>query len=641
MSGEPVAKGRAAWSFRGNVPVEVVCMTRTGCWAVAADGARNIYVLDDDGVVRGQMKASQTVRRLMAGDGGPLFAALAGDGFVYAFDAWAQLEWRTEFRSYVTDCDLGSSTAVVAAVTVEGALCSYNPETREKSAVEIGWVPESMAIVSEDPTTVVVADAEGHMALMDLQSQLRWEQELGIPIGPVACDAGGDTIALPTFEQGVLLFRRNGEKLGALTGVSPARRVAVSPGGRSCLVETQDADLLLVDTDGTVRWRKELRRRPADWALGAEGDVVTVAKGGRHLAAYRVSGGESEPVPDSADSAFTAIKDALQKEPAAPSRLLWRRCVGGDAEATRVSDIRLIGEGDYVVFVCTDGTVAALDREGTRVLETNADMPAWFALQWAGTGMVLWNEHGLLRLEPGEGRVRRVSLKEPPDCVACSGDLGLFCMGMESGEVRVFRDGQAGWARRLDSPVTDLYVNPAGDSVMSADASGRFSFFKADGRLRHKFRFGGQESYRPCGVGGDFGVFCDETGHLIVLDFDGGELWKGRPLGVLSRVEVLPAAVAVYREEGACALIDPHQDDVTELWPPPGESRLCRRPGGEPVLMLAENNAVTAYTGFRRRLDVVWRVECDEKVADFRADPQARAVAALAGGELYRINAAE
>ncbi|MFO7959135.1 MAG: PQQ-binding-like beta-propeller repeat protein [Candidatus Brocadiia bacterium] len=622
--------------MRGNVPIEVVCMTRDGCWAAAADGARNIYVIDDEGVVRGQMKASQTVRHLMASDEGPVFAALAGDGFLYAFDGWAQLEWRTEFEAYVAGCDLSPSGLVVAAVTADGRLCSYSAETREKTGVELGWTPESMAIVSEDPVTIVLADAGGHIALMDLQSQLRWEKKLEMPVGPLACDAGGDTIAVPAFEEGVLLLRRNGEELGTLSTTSPAERVAVSPGGRACLVQTRGADLLLLGTDGAVQWQKGLKRAPADWALGAGGDVVAVAKGGRQLAAYR-AGAE----PGEAEAAFTAIEDALEKEPATSSRLLWRRSVGGDTEATRVSDIRLIGEGDYVVFVCADGTVAALDREGNRVLETNASTPAWFALQWAGTGMVVWNKRALLRLEPGEGRVRRVALRDAPTCVACSGDLSLLCIGMDSGEVRVFRDDEGGWARRLDSPVTDVYVNPAGDTVMSADTSGRFSFFEVDGGLRHKFRFGGEELYWACGLGADFAVFRDEVGHLMVLDFDGADVWQGRPLGVLSRVEVLSESVAVYREEGACALVDPREDQVSEMWPPPGQSLLRRRPAGEPVVVVAEGNAVTAYTGFRRRLDVVWRVECDAEVTDFRADPQAHAVAALAGGELYRINAAE
>ena len=117
----------------------------------------------------------------------------------------------------------------------------------------------------------------------------------------------------------------------------------------------------------------------------------------------------------------------------------------------------------------------------------------------------------------------------------------------------------------------------------------------------------------------------------------GREMWSGRPFQQVMGLEVLGAILAVYGQDGTCAAVEPRTGRVWEFRPPPGRVRVRKPEGADPVVVHVAGSAITVFSGYRRKLDVVWHYECGAEITAFDTDGSACAVVALAGEKLYRV----
>jgi len=666
-----------AWDFMADVPVECVAVARSAGWSVAA-GGRNVWVIDEHGKARGEFRAGQSIRRLRAGDDGNFFAALAGQGVVYVFDALGGLEWRVEFDGQLADFDIAFDTGWLAAATAFGDLCLYDRGSARKTVGGIGWSAKSISIVQEDPFLFAVADSAGRVALGDWTGRLRWRKELGGQTGPISYDRESELLAVPAAEKGLRLLSSGGEERNRIEFGEPVRRAGMTAGGTRFLLETQSDRMVLVDGNATIRWELELDRAPADWAVDGAGRMIVLAKGGRQLLAHLFEGAEApareappapaaepaaappeaalEPLPieppPAEPPAIQAPPERVAPSPPAgtgapeppaepPEGLVWRRPLPGGLAPEQVLRLRVADGGEMVVLLADDGTVVLLDAAGEIAAQERVTGPADVAPRMPARAFCVWGEREALLVGSDASRVRRVQFGILARYFDCAADLSLLCAVDEAGRVRAFRGDAPAWSQVVSEGPCAVAVSPGGETAMVADTSQRFCFYDAQGRLFYKFRFDSQQMYEPWGVGNGYSVFSNPTGHVIAVDRRGERLWSGWPLGALTHCRVLGDVVAVYREQGACAVVDPREDRVWEMWPPPGQAYL-RKPAGAPAeLVHAGGNALTAYTGYHGKLDVLWRFECDDAIVRFDVDLNARAAVALAGSELYRIDAVE
>ncbi len=641
MSASAGPEEETAWSFAAEAPIERVAVAARAGFTVASDRDRNIYVLDPDGRVVGKFRAGQPVRRVGADREGELFAALAGDGIVYAFDRTAGLQWRVEFDRHLEDFHLGPAGEYLVAAAADGQLCVYSSETRAKMAGRTQWAPRSVVAFAADPLQFAVAGADGDLAAFGPEGNCLWTRNLRGRIGPIACEVHRPLLAVPALEDGLRLFQADGAEAGTVKLDQPARRVAVRAGADRFLVETTGPQFVLTERAGLICWKKSLRRPPADWAADARLELLAVVDGEGALSACRVEEWEPRPGktgqgPD-ADAPRETLRMSSQPGVKAPE-VLWQTDLAADAEGVDVSRLAVGREGNCTVLVFADGTVIGLDRSGESVVQTRTSMPAWTAPAGPAAGVAVWSASGVLMVEPGKRQTRSVSFKDEADFFDCSRDLRFAVRANAAGALACLgANGETVWSRQVDPAPVDVYVSPSGGVVMTGDESGRYRFFTDEGRLFHKLRFGGAATYPAAGLSDEFALFASPGGRMYAVDHEGRKMWGGRPVGALDRTEVPGETVYAYSLTEDCAVVEPLSGDVWELVPPPGRTRLRKPPEGDPVLLHAEGNVLTAFTGYRRKLDVLWRYRAEAGIDGFGVCAEGHVAVLTVGPEVTAV----
>jgi len=78
-------RAEEAWVFKPDDRVVRMALSSETNWAILADQARNVYVLDDAGKLQWQAQLDLPILGVAAGDRGGLFICLLQDGTLVAF----------------------------------------------------------------------------------------------------------------------------------------------------------------------------------------------------------------------------------------------------------------------------------------------------------------------------------------------------------------------------------------------------------------------------------------------------------------------------------------------------------------------------------------------------------------------------
>ncbi len=629
------------WEFRAERPLECATAARRSARVAVADGARNISILDGQGGLTGSLRAGQRVRLLRSADDGALFVGLAGQDVVYAFDPEGELQWRIEFKDPVTDLDLIPSVHRLVAVSEEGRVHLHDWQSHQSVVGQLEWPIHSARAVQTEPPVIAVADEEGNLALLDLEAGVRWQKATGGRTGPVRVDPAAGRLLLPALEDGVRTFDLQGAEGDAPGFGGAVKRIEPAPDVSRFMVETASAELVLSTAEPRTLWRKQLPRSPVDWALADEGRLLVLARGGRDLTAHRMPSAaaeRSEPKPASAQPRRIERRQdetgAHRASGGDEDHLVWRRPapeVGGRVR------MMLAEHGEYALMAYVSGRAVIYDAAGEKVLEAEVEPPLHLMPPMPRRAFALWGGTQAVLLEPERSARRSLSLQCRALHCNCSRDLRVVCVVDREGTLRCFRDGSPAWQRNLRAFATGLFVSPEGRTILVTDETARYRYYSVDGRLIHKFRFSGEEMHRCYGLTERFSVFSSDKGHVVFVEPEGRRLWTGRPLGALEEVELLDGLVSIYRGSGACAVIDPQADQVWEVWPGSGESRVRKPPHSDPVLFRAEGSTLTVQAGHRAQMRALWEVHCDAPIESFRVDRGATTAFLLAGGELYLV----
>jgi hypothetical protein len=172
-----------------------------------------------------------------------------------------------------------------------------------------------------------------------------------------------------------------------------------------------------------------------------------------------------------------------------------------------------------------------------------------------------------------------------------------------------------------------------------ADETGRYRYFDERGNLVRKFRFADSGEHRILALADTYTVFVTPQGRLTVLDNSGEELMVRRVFQTIVGGELMDDGFGIYGKDGECAVVQPREDMVWEFRPPPGRVRVRHPSGTDPVVVHALNDVITVFSGYKRKLEVVWRYECSGDVVVFDADAEGHTVVALADQKVYRLGA--
>lgn len=654
-----------AWMLKTAETIGPVAAASDAGWTLVATGDRVVHILDKAGKVRGRFKAGQPIRQLCTNEDGTVLTALAGEAVVYAFNRRGELDWRVELGGAVTAFALDASGEHLAGVSAGGWLYTYSPATRDRRLAPVGWPMASVAVVGGDDVRVLVAGEKGRLAFLDADGKPQWEKDLNCPIGPVSADAAGARIFVPARERGLLVLGADGAEAGKLHPGGDVVCAQAGPEGYPVMVELSDGRLLLLDEGLQVVWERSPDPAQEAWAFGAAGTRLVVVEGERKVVACRVKASEAAPPeltsarpsplgrrpPDMSEPVEVYLPEYLEIEeamadkapPPAPPKtelhLKWKKRLPAAMLPVRPGCLRIGSDGAFAVVVLADGTVAGLDRQGAAAVKCQAADAAEIVPQsFAGTVAVRAGTR-LHVLDLPKRSVREIALgDEEPAAFGCSADLGvLYVLDRAGGLSALGVDGEALWQTALGADADSLLVSPDGQSVLVCDSGHRFRYYGAEGELQRKFRFGDAQGHRPVVLGNDFSAFVGPGGRLTVLDASGRQLWGRRMFQTVTHVAQLDGALAVYGENGVCAVVEPRRDRVWEFVPPPGRALLRKPAGGDPVLVHAAAGDVTVFSGYRRKLDVLWRFRCSGEVELLDADRDARCIIVLADRKLHRL----
>lgn len=639
MSDSGAPGSELVWGYTADLPVEKIAVAYGAGWTAAADGARNVYILDVQGMLRGEFQADYAVRSLAAGDDGLRFLAQAGPDTAYVFDAHGILQTEVVFAKEIRALAGDATLSRLVALCVDDTVVVREPQKGSESARELGWHPTSLAVANPDPLMIALADSQGQVALLDGSCSVRWSHRLRVPAGPVCSDGQGRVVALPAGPEGLLLFDPRDGSRESLVADEPIRRAAPLRRTAGHVVEMGTGTLVLLGGDGRMLWRRDLRSVPTDWAVGAEGRLLAVARGGREIAAYELpeaAAGVYEPTTE-----YLQIERAITGVPGVPNgEVAWSNELPAEVAEAGVGDVRVGARGDFAVLLSGEGAVVSYDMQGAAAGEGRVVMPTYLAPRVPLSGVVVWNMENMLVLEPGEGRRASRTFEPKTRNLACSDDLGLLCAVGVDGAVRAWAEAERPlWMKELDPPPTTVSVSPGGDLVVVRDQSRRFLYYTAEGRLYHKSRFSGGERLEVLAAADEFVVFGDRKGQVVVLTAHGEEMWSGRPLAGLRGVELLGECVAMYSRDRQCMLLYPSTGEVRRFSPPPGAVRIRLQPDGKPVLVHCADGVLTLYERTGRGLGALWQFELDAEVEGFEPDRTGDYVVLVAGGSIHAVRA--
>lgn len=569
----------------------------------------------------------------------PLQTVIATEkGNVAMVDAEGAARWRRELKVPLGNLSLSVPGDLISVAAGDRGLYLYHLDGIQIVNVDL----EDLAlksIVADDGKSIMVHTGQSGMRLIDLEGNPKWEMPLDGP--PVEWSFGMRATALAIVTaDGVLEFYRVGE--AAPQEPEPEQAAADDDmddldAGPPLKLELED---LLSDED-------DLFADVPKATEAAESPDVDLFERFELVAKDADEEAPAKPAPRKAakkEEAPAAEPPLHAPPPAAKGKLHWKIRLRANALPAAQSLFRMALDGSYVATVLTDGRVLLLDAQGKPIVKEEVGLPARFVPALPGRMVGAWTPTRMLMAQPSAERQRTIEfLGGDVESVDASETFHVICTlnrhGIMSGYIG--GDSHPTWQKDVGGEADSIHVSPGGEDIVVADRGGRFRYFTPDGHLKRKFRFGQSAEGQVVGLADDFTAFLRGGGLVTVLKNDGREVFSQSLFKNTVGAELLGRQLAVYGPTGSAAYVDPWSGTVHEMFPPPGKARVRCLPGQSPFLVHMSGKTLAVYSGYKRKLDVVWRYECRAVVEMFDVDMDGNRVAAFAQDRLYWIGPPE
>lgn len=658
-----------AWEF--NVPAPVAGMafsTTSGKTLIAAmDGT--CYLLNPDGDLDDTISVEGNVQMVRVSDNGECFGVLTEPGGLYGFDPDGNALWEMDVEG-ASLFDLGQSGRKVAlAVPPYAVLVAETDNPDEAADLTFQHEVDSLALVESDGDGVVAAGELGELSRVDINGDVLWKYNVGSENRALHLSHAAELVVLPVLEEGVQTFSFGGEGRGAFDLGAPVTSASAAMAGDGPLLAlvTDEKTLTIMDMEGLILWEHEHDVLLVDFDFADDASQLVAVGGNQVALGFKLVGAAleappmpEEPVapeepslaeepapPDESEAPVAEEEEEAEFEPAPPpgaprpkgAVILGQVERSGQKLPTDLDQIFVTPSGEYAVAVLPEGEVLVLNRTGEVLQELDVDPETSIVKRRNDDKTVVWNPDLALTIVLKSGESNELPLGPPPARLfQCTTDGRLMTLVDEKDDLVVLRSNGEEMGRRSISPSpTHLYMSPGGNTILTKDGEGRFRFLDNRARQQRKQRIAGGGSYDHVILEEGFCALGGSEGRVIVHEKSGKVLWTERVASQVVRLESLENAIGVYDESGQCMVLNPYGEVEMEFEPPPGLSMLRWPSGGDPLLLHARRNVLTAYGGYSRKLDARWSFRCDENIRVFEADRNATFVVIAAGESLYCV----
>jgi hypothetical protein len=561
------------------------------------------------------------------------------EGRVAFLNEEAKPEWEENLGRPIGPVSVSTGAEVVAVPAGDRGVVLYRFGGGEIATLDAGE-PVRRADITVRGSLIAAETASGRLVLFEGESGIKWEHALGSQ--PVAWSLGrtGTLLAVGVGKGAVLGFQTGDAPVPAAEPEPEDEPGAAPPAGPELTTEETEARVARIlaarrGGGGKGAGAEEKERAPTPKEAAKAGKAPAPAQGPSSdldLAYLEIEAALRDSLDDSAPAAALAKKGLVR----------WKKKLPADALPADEAHFRVSGDGEYAVCLLTDGRIVVLDADGNWALQSRTNMPAVLAPRQLTTVVGAWSARELVILDLPTSEARAVLLgRRNTKHFAGSANMSFYCCIDVADKLRAFV-GEAEvptWKKSIEGGATGLEVSPDGRTILVPDATGRFRYFDSRGNLVRKFRFADAGEHRILLLADTFTVFVTPEGRLTVLDNAGEELMVRRVFQTIIGGELMGDGFGVYGEDGECAVVVPREDTVWEFRPPPGRVRVRKPSNMDPLVVHALNDVVTVFSGYKRKLDVVWRYACSGDIAAFDADAEARTVVALADEKVYRLGA--
>jgi hypothetical protein len=686
-----------AWTYTVPAPVGGLASSAQNHRTLVGDIEGTCHLLEPDGKLRTTVPAGGPVRAVRASASGNCFGVLTENGVLQAFNTNAEPLWELDVEG-VESFDLGKTARTVAlGVPPYGVLLvdPLNPD----GALEVKCQHQvaSLAVLETETDGVVAAGERGELSRLDSDGETVWKYNLGNECRQVRISHASQLIVLPVLEEGIQTFDIDGNGQGAFDLGDPVTGAGAGygPSGPLLSVVTREQVLMVMDMEGLILWDHELDVLLVDFDFTDDASLLVTVGGNQVVHAFGLTGpggepfaaaepteeisaqevgaapeldldeepefdleglieeeefieeelleAEEAPEAETVEEEVEAPSKPTEAPPGAPrpkgAQILGELQLPGEALPTDLEEIFVTPDGTCAVAALPGGRVLTLDRTGEIVSEFEVGAHGRIVKRRSNEMAVVWSPENLLVLDLQAGTGRQVVLGPPPvRLLRASSNGEMVALVDEKDDLIILHsDGEEVVRRHIDPPPIMLDMSPAGSTILTKDDEGRFRFFDNEASLQRKQRIAGGGIFADVILEEGFCALGGSEGRVIVQEMSGKVLWTKRVANRVVRLESLENAIAVYDQSGTCMVLNPYGEVEMEFEPPPGLSVVRTPSHGDPILLHARRNVLTAYGGYSRKLDARWSFRCEDPIRVFESDREATFVVVASGNTLFFV----
>jgi hypothetical protein len=306
----------ASESWRYECPERIVRLRtakQTG-WAILADQARNVLVLNESGRPEWQVQVDFPVEDVGASETGSVLAALLQDGTLLALGRVGAERWKVRLEGDPCCFDLGRSASWVAAGTRQETCVLYCPSTGEQRELKVGHRVASVALLESAGNELVAASESGEVSYLKPDGTVVWSHRIRSHTGRIGAASRAGFIIVPAYEEGIHTFLRDGQGAGAYDLEEHVLLTDIAQDGRIMVACTEANRVHVIDRDANILWFGDFQESVTHLALNAAADRLHLVLGGQVVVQMALTGGPKPelitgPEPEVADTVKGRIGD--------------------------------------------------------------------------------------------------------------------------------------------------------------------------------------------------------------------------------------------------------------------------------------------------------------------------------------------